>query len=1493
MNRIRNRWPIATLVALSATWAMATTVAPPQNLGELAKMSGAVVLAKAGGSHNDSSRWLPRTVTSFELVEHVAGLKVPATFEVAEPGGSRGDGTAVAIAGVPDFVPGRDYLLFLGQGPNGRWRSVTMAYGTLESTVIDGFDVLRPVKEAQDISLIRSSHAEPIGTYFLSNLVSELRAVVAGETEWSAGRSSVPESMAIDVEAAAAPPNCDFMSYSGNNIRWFSFDSGGTYTIRPTTPDQSGSVDGAAAVSAAAATWRGHSASKMGIYSGSTISENINCTSDPDDGQMGAVVFNDPCNDIDPLSGGCAGTLGFGGPSFSLSAQTFDGDDWWPAQQAFIVVNDGSECLGQSNFNEMITHELGHGMGFGHHTDSGATMYFQCCRGGGAALYFTDESCASYLYPEDIPVPNAPSGLSATTFSDTRIDLSWNDNSSDEDGFEIWRRTGGGSFVEIDTVGQNVESYNDTGLDPCTTYTYRVDAYNGGGSSSSGTDGDTTTGSAPAQITGLSATAVSSSQINLSWTNGGTAQSLVRIQRKIGAGSFSNLTTVSGSSTSYSNSGLDDNTLYTYRVRGENDCGDGSWSNEASDTTPEATVPDAPSNLSATAISSTQVSLTWDDNSSDESGFKVFRQIGGSWTQIATLGANSESYTDPGRTPCVALIYWVKAYNGNGDSDSSNTDSVTPGDVPSAPTNLVASPVSSNRIDLSWSNGAGSQDSILIQRATGAGPFLTRATVSGSSTSYSDTAVAPETTYSYRVRASNGCGDGPFSNEDDATTPAVGADPPNAPSNMNATAVSSSQINLTWNDNSADEIGFRIYRSLGSGFTLWREVGANVTSTSNTGLATCTTATYYATAYNGDGESPASNTDSATTGGSAPAAPSNVNAVATSETRVELSWTNASGSPTGIEIQRAIGSGGFAALATVGGSSTSYQDNAVSAGTTYHYRLRTLSDCGTSGWSATKTVTTPSGGGSYAPSFSWSPTQPRLGQTVSFSGSSPGSPSVWAWNFGDGDNGSGQEVTHIYTDTGTFNVRLTVSGSAGSANVTLTVTILPALDPIVAASANKRGKSGTYWTTNIAITNAGPTRTEGDIRFIQGSGPTNAKIPFSVNARNMFVVENVVDEMGVNATGGLIVELDEDRAAPLIMSRTFTPGPAGTYGHSTPGQGPLGSGTYYLTGVRGGPDYRTNFGIAVSRSGGASVQLTLRLPTGTLPGPTLQMPAGSMAQWGIEDLWGSPVLSGVTAATLEVVLTGEAVIYIATVDEKSGDPVYITGGTPSTRWQIPLIGRSPGKFQTFWDTDVIVYNPHSFSATVELEWLPADLDNRSGTMKTQIILAPRETRLIQNTPKTLWSVEQGNGSVMIIATRSIVIEARTWTPVPNGLPGTMGQRIIPIDLSGTRPVPSALPWVREDAEVRTNVGFVNRSNHVIELELRLYKSTGSQARTGAILLAPRSVSQRSLEFLFGNNPLGSGNSGWVEIRGGATSDHEIFCSQVVNDSGDPIFILGS
>jgi hypothetical protein len=191
--------------------------------------------------------------------------------------------------------------------------------------------------------------------------------------------------------------------------------------------------------------------------------------------------------------------------------------------------------------------------------------------------------------------------------------------------------------------------------------------------------------------------------------------------------------------------------------------------------------PKAPTGLSATAQSSSQIHLAWKDNANNETGFKIERRTGADpFALVATVGANTTSYSDVGLSPSTAYTYRVCAYNAANTSRYSNEASATtqsaPGTVPAAPSGLAATAVGSTRIDLAWTDNADNETGFKIERAPDSVSFAEIATAGANATTYSDSsfpAPTAPTTYTYRVRAYNGTGDSGYSNTATATVDAA------------------------------------------------------------------------------------------------------------------------------------------------------------------------------------------------------------------------------------------------------------------------------------------------------------------------------------------------------------------------------------------------------------------------------------------------------------------------------------------------------------------------------------------------------------------------------------------------------------------------------------------------------------------------------------------------------------------------------------------------
>ncbi|MBN1670857.1 MAG: fibronectin type III domain-containing protein, partial [Kiritimatiellae bacterium] len=132
-------------------------------------------------------------------------------------------------------------------------------------------------------------------------------------------------------------------------------------------------------------------------------------------------------------------------------------------------------------------------------------------------------------------------------------------------------------------------------------------------------------------------------------------------------------------------------------------------------------IPAAPSSLAAAATSSTKITLTWQDNSSNETAFKIERSSSGSsgWVQIATTGANQTTYADSGLAAASTYYYRVRASNAAGNSAySAVAGASTSETVPAVPSSLAAAADSSTKITLTWQDNSSNETAFKIERSS-------------------------------------------------------------------------------------------------------------------------------------------------------------------------------------------------------------------------------------------------------------------------------------------------------------------------------------------------------------------------------------------------------------------------------------------------------------------------------------------------------------------------------------------------------------------------------------------------------------------------------------------------------------------------------------------------------------------------------------------------------------------------------------------------------
>ena len=547
----------------------------------------------------------------------------------------------------------------------------------------------------------------------------------------------------------------------------------------------------------------------------------------------------------------------------------------------------------------------------------------------------------------------APSDTNATAVSPSEIDLSWTNNSSTQAGFNIDRSTDDANFTLIATVDSATTTFSDTALTADTTFYYKVQAFNtaAGASAFSPVDSDTTS-STLAAPSGLNATAASTSQINLTWTDndGGSATGYEIDQSASGVNGWSQIATVGSGVTSYSAIGLSESTQYFYEIQAINGSTTSGFSVADSAVTTLAT----PSGLSATTVSTSQINISWTDNDGGlANSYGIDRSTDGvNFNQAASAGAGATAYTDTGLTDGTNYYYEVQAINSlttSGFSTASNAVTIL-----AAPSGLIATPASSTQINLSWTNhDAAAAAGYDVERSTDDASFSSIATAASGAMAYSDTTVSAGTTYYYEVRAFNAAaGYSAFTNV--ATIPLA------TPTSLAATAVSATGIDLSWVNNAPATVVINVDRSTdGVHFVQIATVSGSITTYSDTGLTDGTQYYYEVQAFNpaDSNTSVFSNIANATLGLSAP---SNLTAMEISATQINLSWTNNSGTATGVDIDRSTDGIHFSQIGTVSPATNTYSDTSLVDQTTYYYEVRAFnSTVGNSAFSNVVTVALP------------------------------------------------------------------------------------------------------------------------------------------------------------------------------------------------------------------------------------------------------------------------------------------------------------------------------------------------------------------------------------------------------------------------------------------------------------------------------------------------------------------------------------------------------
>ncbi|UFS70323.1 fibronectin type III domain-containing protein [Geomonas sp. RF6] len=573
----------------------------------------------------------------------------------------------------------------------------------------------------------------------------------------------------------------------------------------------------------------------------------------------------------------------------------------------------------------------------------------------------------------------APASLSATAVNSANVRLSWQDNTASETAFLIERCTvpsGSSSCSDFTQLAAQAPanssssaSFVDSTVIPSTTYLYRLRATSTGtqvwttGYSNTSAPVTTAYQGPPSDLQAVAAT----TKVTLSWADNTPDETGFTVYRCQGAGctTFTPLTSVAANSSA--TAGYVDTTVcggitYRYQVVANRVAGDTLPSDPVSATT---VIPDSPS-VTAARTTESQITLNWNDPTTDETGYRIMRCVGGgctSYTEIATVGPNILTYADTSVMPGYSYSYRVRGYNTVSCGWQTESASATAVTSIAGPTAFTGTAASSTQVNLSWSDSNSYTTGYRIERCTGAGctGFSEIVLTANATPSYNDTTVSAGTTYRYRVRAARTTPylwNSSYSDIVEVITPA-----PVAPAALAAAPSSSTQVNLSWNSGSSDSSGYSIERCEGTGCKSFSEVarvGAGSTSYASQGLTPSTNYCYrvrgYKTAYASwfSGYTPVSCAATVMDN------PTTITATAPNSMTVHLSWADSALGEDGYNVETLLPSGQWVTVASLPPDATTFNDTqGISPLHSYSYRVRAFRGSDFSAYSAPATVRTP------------------------------------------------------------------------------------------------------------------------------------------------------------------------------------------------------------------------------------------------------------------------------------------------------------------------------------------------------------------------------------------------------------------------------------------------------------------------------------------------------------------------------------------------------
>lgn len=446
----------------------------------------------------------------------------------------------------------------------------------------------------------------------------------------------------------------------------------------------------------------------------------------------------------------------------------------------------------------------------------------------------------------------AASGLTATTASSSRINLSW--TRDPECTLQlVYRGTSSGGETYLANPGILATSYQDNSVEDGTKYYYKIrSTYEPGVYEWSNEANATTLLPAPSGLSGYSN--AGGTEAVLSWTDNSQNEASFKVYKN---GSL--IYTTAANATGYTATGLTPGATYSFYIKAYNATAGYSPASNTLYLT-MADPPAKPSDLTATPTATTKVRLNWTDNSDNEVDFHIEKSSTSAtagFSEVTTVGANVTTYEVTSLTSNTQYWFRVRAHNASGYSAYCTVATAVTLAAIAAPTNLTLTAAKvggSYGVEVLFTDNSELEDYHIIERKESGGSYSVLVSLPPNQTYYHDATVSAGATYYYRVRAKQGASS--YSSYSDEMSIAV-SDVPSTPGSFAVAEYQDTTVRLTWVAVSGT-VGYIIYQSDddGSNYTeIVRIPHAAVTGITVYGLTASTHYHWGIRAYNAKGSS--------------------------------------------------------------------------------------------------------------------------------------------------------------------------------------------------------------------------------------------------------------------------------------------------------------------------------------------------------------------------------------------------------------------------------------------------------------------------------------------------------------------------------------------------------------------------------------------------------------------------------------------------------------